>query len=159
VLHAEEDAAEEDGDGDVEADAGDQVDRAASATDSRVVEHAVEPSESLDGEVDGGLEVGFLAHVHAQEDRILPEFVGQGIPSVLHDVRDHHSRPLFDEELGGCPANPAGRAGDDGDLSVEPCHSPSSSSAAPDRALMASIDIRSAPRAPNVQSSQGGYTR
>ena len=68
----------------------------------------------LDGQVDGGRDVGFAGDVGVPEHAGRSELRGQSLASLVVDVGDHHRRTEFDEAPRRRCADAAGAAGDDG---------------------------------------------
>src|SRR5207302_7573176 len=110
VLHAEEDAAQEDAERLVEAADGDVLDPAADAGVARVVEDAVEPAEARDGVGDGPGDVGLAADVGAHMGGAGAELGRQAPAAVGVDVGDDDGGALGDEQAHGRLADAAGAA-------------------------------------------------
>ena len=120
MLHAEEDALDVDGEDRVvgrDIDVGDADHRQGRAG---VVDEAVHPAEARNRMRDHRLDVVFFGDVGPNEADAEPPFERRAF--VLAAGRDNDLGAFLDENLGDPFADPAGRAGDDGDLSAQSIH-------------------------------------
>ena len=91
-------------------------DLTADAGKAGVVKEAVEAPEGAEGGVDEGFYLVLPRHIAGQEVEGRPEGFSQGLPLSLLKIAAYDPGPLVDKLPDRCFADPAGGAGDDGDL-------------------------------------------
>ena len=119
MFRAEEDTSHEHGERGVpivDLNLGDRPDGAA---DASVVEHDVEPTEHIDGELDSSRNVVLDRHIAAGETSGVAKARRGRFTCFCVEVGDDHARALVHEPLGGSQSHTAGCAGDDGHSTVE----------------------------------------
>ncbi len=125
VFGAEEDAADQNGVGEVPIVDGDLRQGTEGAAQAGIVPHDVESPELVGGATDHPLGVAFAGDVGVDEARAAPlpggiEFF-QEAPAVLFvEVRDHDLGAFGEEALDTGAAHPAGSTGHDGNFVLEP---------------------------------------
>jgi hypothetical protein len=119
MLHAEENAPDQDVECQIELLGRNILDRAERAAEARVVEDAVEPPPAFSCRIDRPLHLIVLADLAVDEGCGRAEFFGQGLTALALHVGNDDARALFDEEPHCRGANSAGAAGDDCDLAFE----------------------------------------
>ena len=91
-------------------------DLTADAGKAGVVKEAVEAPEGAEGGVDEGFYLVLPRHIAGQEVEGGPKGLGQRLPLGLLQIAPYDPGPLVDKFPDRCFADPAGGAGDDGDL-------------------------------------------
>ena len=112
VLHAEENASDQDVESQVELVRRNILDRTERAAEARIVEDAVEPPPASDGRIDRRLHLVFLAHLAVDEGRGGAKLASQGLSPLALHVGDDDARALLHEETNRRLANSTGAAGD-----------------------------------------------
>ena len=120
MLDAAEHAAQQHRHGCVVAVEVELVDGPAHAAEAGIVEHHVQASEAFHGGVDRGRHIGLTADIGADEHRPVTQFGRDRSSPHLVKIRQHHAGPFGSEQPYRAGADPAGGAGDDRDLALQP---------------------------------------
>ena len=119
VLHAQDRTAEINGDSEIDVIDHRARDRSRGADDTSVVEHNVEPAQTLDRHVDAGGNVLLRSDIAPDEEDGRAEFVRQAGAGFALDVRDHDPAPLGGEPPYRSRSNTAGPPGDQRGLTLQ----------------------------------------
>ena len=78
----------------------DVLDRGEHAGAAGVAHHAVEPSELVKRQIDGGLDVSFTRDVCVKVECVPAQFPGDGLALLVVDVSHDNARAFLNEQSG-----------------------------------------------------------